>query len=112
MLRTWLVFIGLTLSWIVTRAIYLEAWGSGYSLHSIQSGTADDCSICDRLIEKGEISTYHGDQAEIRSLKLGMHQQLELPPETIMTSAARVEACTRICEAASSSSKIERWPQP
>lgn len=112
MLRTWLVFVGLTFLWIVTRSVYFETWNSGHSTQSLQPTTVDDCSICNSLLEIDGISIHQKIERETRSVKSGMQKQFEVPGGETTTLAARMQACAQICANVSSSAKLKRWHQP
>lgn len=54
MLKTWLVFFGLTMVWIVTRSVCLETWNQEVTSPIPATGQAmeESCQTCQRLYEK------------------------------------------------------------
>ncbi len=54
MLKTWLVFFGLTVLWIVTRTICLETWTSNKLSQEPNVGSFDlyTCGTCLKLLEE------------------------------------------------------------
>ncbi|MBX2877003.1 MAG: hypothetical protein KTR30_33095 [Saprospiraceae bacterium] len=69
MLRTWLVFVGLTMLWIMTRSIYLESWTSVQSESAIQQSVANSCPSCVQLLKTQEVSIATDDHKRLAILQ-------------------------------------------
>lgn len=65
MLRTWLVFVGLTVLWIMTRSVYLEAWTPSTSAPASLQDTSNSCPACLQFLKQNEVSPA---DSEIKSL--------------------------------------------
>lgn len=82
MLKTWLVFFGLTLLWIVTRSICLETWTSDQppAASAATDTGAQACSSCLQLIK--EDGSFQASQS---AEKVAIRQQ-------------RIQSCRRSCD--------------
>ena len=82
MLKTWLVFFGLTMLWIVTRSVCLENWNqeAASPVPVAQQAIEDSCQACLRLYEKEK--------------KLAAREERE----TLAVLQSQIQSCRSSCD--------------